>query len=245
MHAAKVATEFRQKFCRDVVVDVFCYRRFGHNEGDEPMFTQPKMYRIIKNHKTTLELYSERLANEGLVPAEETEGNKKAFRDLLNSEFDLAESYRPNEADWLDGRWAHIQSQTDDDQRGKTGVPLRNLKEIGKALVEVPEDFSLHPTLSRLLAARRKVFETGEGQGAVAIFWRSACAGFWYLSGFLYMFFFLSKVSSLCFIVYSFLGLTVFSFNHVVLVSGNKPFGVSCALIFILSFLFRVRFTAG
>lgn len=163
VHAAKVATEFRQKFCRDVVVDVFCYRRFGHNEGDEPMFTQPKMYRIIKNHKTTLELYSEQLANEGLVPAEETEGNKKAFRDLLDSEFDLADSYRPNEADWLDGRWAHIQSQTDDDQRGKTGVSLRNLKKIGKSLVEVPEDFSLHPTLSRLLAARRKVFETGEG----------------------------------------------------------------------------------
>ena len=163
VHAAKVATEFRQKFHSDVVVDVFCYRRFGHNEGDEPMFTQPSMYRIIKNHRTTLELYSERLAQEGLVPAEEAIANKAAFRQLLDEEFDAAQSYKPNEADWLDGRWSHIQSQTDDDQRGKTGVPLKELQKIGKALVHVPDNFSLHPTLTRLLQARKRIFDTGEG----------------------------------------------------------------------------------
>ena len=127
VHAAKVAAEFRQEFGRDVVVDVFCYRRFGHNEGDEPMFTQPKMYREIKSHKTTLTLYAERLDADGLVPMEETETNRREFRALLDQEFDAAENYRPNEADWLDGRWSHIQSQTDDDQRGKTGVPLERL----------------------------------------------------------------------------------------------------------------------
>ncbi|MCE2522221.1 MAG: 2-oxoglutarate dehydrogenase E1 component [Rhodobacteraceae bacterium] len=163
VHAAKVATEFRQKFCRDVVVDIFCYRRFGHNEGDEPMFTQPKMYRIIKNHPTTLELYSERLASDGLVPFEETESNKKAFRDMLDQEFELADSYKPNDADWLDGRWSHIQSQTDDDQRGKTGVSLKKLKKIGAALVQVPKGFGIHPTLSRLLRSRKQIIDTGKG----------------------------------------------------------------------------------
>ncbi len=163
VHAAKVAIEFRQEFGRDVVVDVFCYRRFGHNEGDEPMFTQPTMYRIIKNHKTTLDLYAERLDAEDLVPASETEHLKGKFRDRLDQEFEAANSYRPNEADWLDGRWAHIQSQIDDNQRGKTGVALKRLQQIGKALVEVPEGFSIHPTLRRLLEGRKKIFKTGEG----------------------------------------------------------------------------------
>ncbi len=163
VHAARVATEFRQKFRKDVVVDVFCYRRFGHNEGDEPMFTQPEMYRIIKNHETTLELYSKKLVAEGLVPEGEVARRKSEFRQRLDDEFEVAKSYKPNDADWLDGRWSHLQSQIDDDQRGRTGVSGEVLKRVGKALVHVPEGFSLHPTLKRLLRSRGKVFDSGEG----------------------------------------------------------------------------------
>ena len=108
VHAAKVATEFRQKFQRDVVIDIFCYRRFGHNEGDEPMFTQPLMYSAIKKHKTTLQIYGERLAEEGLVTSDELEEEKARFQAHLNDEFEAGKSYRPNKADWLDGRWSAL-----------------------------------------------------------------------------------------------------------------------------------------
>ena len=163
VHAAKVATEFRQKFGKDVVVDVFCYRRFGHNEGDEPMFTQPKMYRSIRSHKTTLELYSKRLAEDGLIPLDELQSAKQAFQERLELELGAAKSYRPNEADWLDGRWSHIQPNTESYQRGQTAIPIKRLQLIGEALVTVPRGFAIHPTLGRILKARKKVFETGKG----------------------------------------------------------------------------------
>ncbi len=162
VHAAKVATEFRQEFGKDVVIDVFCYRRFGHNEGDEPMFTQPNMYRSIRLHKTTLELYSQRLIEDGLIPAEEVEQAQDKFQQRLAEEFEAAAAYRPNEADWLDGMWSHLQSNTKDYQRGSTGVPIERLRAVGRTLTSVPEGFSLHPTLSRILRQREAIFETGK-----------------------------------------------------------------------------------
>ena len=108
VHAAKVATEFRQKFHKDVVLDIFCYRRFGHNEGDEPMFTNPIMYKKIKTHKTTLSIYTERLVKDGLIPEGEIEDMKTAFQAYLNDEFEAGKDYKPNKADWLDGRWSHL-----------------------------------------------------------------------------------------------------------------------------------------
>ncbi len=162
VHAARVATEFRQKFLKDVIIDVFCYRRFGHNEGDEPMFTQPKMYGIIKRHKTTLEVYSERLVVDGLIPKPDIEDMKRNFQERLEEEFSVAKSYRPNEADWLDGRWKHMQPNVENYQPGKTGVELKTLQSIGKALVTIPKDFKIHRTLARLLNARKRVFDTGE-----------------------------------------------------------------------------------
>ncbi|AZB70017.1 thiamine pyrophosphate-dependent enzyme, partial [Cereibacter sphaeroides] len=96
VHAAKVATEFRQKFGKDAVLDIFCYRRFGHNEGDEPMFTNPLMYQKIKKHKTTLQLYTERLVEDGLIPEGEIEDMKAAFQSHLNEEFDASKEFKPN-----------------------------------------------------------------------------------------------------------------------------------------------------
>ncbi|MEP9374630.1 2-oxoglutarate dehydrogenase E1 component [Mesorhizobium sp. KR1-2] len=163
--AAKVATEFRMKFHKPVVVDMLCYRRFGHNEGDEPAFTQPIMYRNIRVHKTTTQLYAEKLIAEGLVTEAEVEKMKADWRANLEAEFEAGQAYKPNKADWLDGAWSGLRAADNQDElrRGKTAVPVKTLKEIGKKLTEVPAGFEAHRTIARFLDARRKMIESGEG----------------------------------------------------------------------------------
>ncbi|WP_332059977.1 2-oxoglutarate dehydrogenase E1 component [Bartonella sp. CB74] len=162
---AKIAAEFRQIFYKPVVIDMFCYRRFGHNEGDEPSFTQPLMYKAIRNHKTTLQLYSEKLVTEGVVSSEEIEQKKSLWRNKLETEFEASASYKPNKADWLDGCWTGLKSSSDvdDQQCVTTGVELKILKEIGQKLIKIPSDFHVHKTIQRFLNNRAKIFETGEG----------------------------------------------------------------------------------
>ncbi|TNJ47664.1 2-oxoglutarate dehydrogenase E1 component [Phaeobacter sp. B1627] len=163
VHAAKVATEFRQKFHKDVVLDIFCYRRFGHNEGDEPMFTNPLMYKKIKGHKTTLSLYTERLVKDGLIPEGEIEDMKAAFQAHLNEEFEAGKNFKPNKADWLDGRWSHLDKQNEDYQRGETAIKPETLAEVGRGLTVLPDGYPVHKTIGRFLDARKKMFETGKG----------------------------------------------------------------------------------
>ncbi len=163
VHAAKVATEFRQKFQKDVVIDIFCYRRFGHNEGDEPMFTNPVMYKRIKTHKTTLQLYTERLVRDGLIPEGEIDDLKAAFQVHMNEEFEAGKDYKPNKADWLDGRWSHLDKEGEQYQRGKTAIPDETFDQVGQSLSRVPDGFPLHKTVGRLLEAKAKMFETGKG----------------------------------------------------------------------------------
>ncbi|AXT27284.1 2-oxoglutarate dehydrogenase E1 component [Ruegeria sp. AD91A] len=163
VHAAKVATEFRQKFHKDVVLDIFCYRRFGHNEGDEPMFTNPIMYKKIKTHKTTLSLYTERLVKDGLIPEGEIEDMKAAFQAHLNDEFEAGKDYKPNKADWLDGRWSHLDKNKDEYMRGETAIAPDTLAEMGGALTRVPSGFAMHKTVGRLLEHKKQMFETGKG----------------------------------------------------------------------------------
>ena len=163
VHAAKVATEFRQKFRKDVVIDIFCYRRFGHNEGDEPMFTNPIMYKKIKVHKTTLSLYTERLVKDGLIPEGEIEDMKAAFQAHLSEEFEAGKEYRPNKADWLDGKWSHLDKQKQKYQRGKTAISKKTMEEVGRALSTAPEDYPLHKTVGRLLEAKKAMFDSGAG----------------------------------------------------------------------------------
>ena len=163
VHAARVATEFRQRFHRDVVIDMFCYRRFGHNEGDEPMFTQPLMYTAIKGHKTTLQLYTDRLVADGLIPEGEIEDMKAAFQAHLNAEFEAGREFRPNKADWLDGRWSGMGKREGRYQRGKTAVETARLRKVGAALTRLPESFQPHKTVQRMLDAKRAMIETGEG----------------------------------------------------------------------------------
>ncbi|UXX84660.1 2-oxoglutarate dehydrogenase E1 component [Roseovarius pelagicus] len=163
VHAAKVATEFRQKFHKDVVIDIICYRRFGHNEGDEPMFTNPIMYKKIKKQKTTLSLYTERLVKDGLIPEGEVDDMKASFQSYLADEFEAGTNYKPNKADWLDGKWSHLDHKEDDYQRGSTAIKEETFAEIGRALSTPPADFPLHKTVSRLLESKATMFETGEG----------------------------------------------------------------------------------
>ncbi len=164
VHAAKVATEYRQKFHKDVVIDIFCYRRFGHNEGDEPMFTNPAMYTKIRKQKTTLQLYTERLVADGLMPEGEIEDMKTAFQARLNEEFEIGRDYKPNKADWLDGRWGRIKTKDlENYQRGETWIKPETMAEVGTALTRVPNGFDLHKTVARQLEAKKKMFETGKG----------------------------------------------------------------------------------
>lgn len=163
VHAAKVATEFRQKFHKDVVLDIFCYRRFGHNEGDEPMFTNPAMYTHIKKHKTTLSLYTERLVKDGLIPEGEIEDMKATFQAFLNDEFEAGKEYKPNKADWLDGRWKNMSREGEEYVPGKTAITPESMAEVGEGLTRVPDGFDLHKTVGRQLEAKKKMFAEGKG----------------------------------------------------------------------------------
>ncbi len=163
VHAAKVATEFRQKFQKDVVIDIICYRRFGHNEGDEPMFTNPIMYKKIKTQRTTLTLYTDRLVKDGLIPEGEIEDLKTGFQSLLNEEFEAGKNYKPNKADWLDGRWAHLDRNKDDYQRGQTAISDATFEKVGNALSKLPDNFPAHRTVVRLFENKKKMFSDGTG----------------------------------------------------------------------------------
>ena len=163
VHVAKIATEFRQRFQKPVVVDMFCYRKHGHNESDEPAFTQPLMYRAIRSHKSAVEIYGQRLVEEGVVTAGDVEGLKTKFRAHLDEELRASDSYKPNKADWLDGRWAKMGFAEDEARRGETGVAIETLKDVGRRITTIPQDFNAHKTIQRLLQRRREMVETGTG----------------------------------------------------------------------------------
>src|SRR3984893_2734458 len=163
--AAKVATEFRQNFQKPVVIDMFCSRRHGHNEGDEPAFTQPLMYKKIAAHPSTLEIYSKRLVAEGVVTEGEVDKAKADWRARLDAEFEAGTGYKPNKADWLDGKWAgfKIADQEEDPRRGVTGVDVAVLRDIGRKITKVPDGFRVHRTVQRFLENRAKSIENGVG----------------------------------------------------------------------------------
>ncbi len=162
-YVAKVATEFRQMFGKDVVIDMFCYRRFGHNEGDDPTMTSPLMYAKIKDHPTTRELYTRQLIAEGVVTREDVDGWIAEFDSYLDKEFDAGKSYQANKADWLDGAWAGLALPDGDDRRGDTSVPLQKLIDLGQKITAIPDRLDVHKTVRRAIEGRRQAFESGEG----------------------------------------------------------------------------------
>ena len=161
--AMKLATEYRQRFKKDVVVDMFCYRRFGHNEGDEPSFTQPLMYKRIKNQSSTRTIYADRLVREGVMTSDETDQMITDFNGYLDGEFEAAKNYKPEKADWFAGSWSGLERPDDDLRRGSnTGVDVNELNDLGSLLTTVPEGFKIHRTLQRTLDAKARMFDSGE-----------------------------------------------------------------------------------
>ncbi|MBF5093993.1 2-oxoglutarate dehydrogenase E1 component [Azospirillum sp. INR13] len=164
VHVSRIAIEFRQKFKRDVVIDMVCYRRHGHNEGDEPGFTQPIMYKNIRAHATTRELYARQLVSENVITQAEGDQITQDFMKKLEGEFEASSTYKPNKADWLEGKWAGLQAQgADTAHRGETGVDIDRLKQIGFKLCEYPKDFAINSKIARQLEAKKKTLESGEG----------------------------------------------------------------------------------
>jgi len=164
VHVARIAIEFRQTFEKDIVIDMFCYRRFGHNEGDEPAFTQPLMYRKIKKHATTREIYADSLIAEGTFTKLEIDSMVQERVQQLEQDFEASKSFKPNKADWLEGAWSGLDiARGYDARRGKTDVSLETLKEIGAALTRVPDDFNLNRKIARQLKAKEEMFAAGEG----------------------------------------------------------------------------------
>ncbi|RZJ18506.1 MAG: 2-oxoglutarate dehydrogenase E1 component [Brevundimonas sp.] len=159
--AAKVATEYRQKFHKDVVVDMFCYRRFGHNEGDDPTFTQPLMYSKIRAQPSTREIYSKRLVEEGVISQVEVDAELTRFETFLDEQFEAGKTFKADKADWLDGQWQGL-SLPKEELRGDTAVPLAKLTDLGTRLTTLPNSVDVHKTLKRVVDARREAIQSGQ-----------------------------------------------------------------------------------
>ncbi len=163
--ACKIAIEFRQTFHRDIVIDMWCYRRFGHNEGDEPSFTQPLMYKVIKTHPGVGELYAKRLQAEGVIDGNWANEHITRFVAQLEQEFAGAADYKANEADWFGGRWSGLSKPADPESARRnveTGISKKLFESLGRTLTTVPEGHNIHPTLGRVLDAKKAMFTSGE-----------------------------------------------------------------------------------
>jgi 2-oxoglutarate dehydrogenase E1 component len=162
----KVATEFRQKFKRDVVIDMWCYRRFGHNEGDEPAFTQPLMYAKIKAHPPVSAIYGERLKREGVVDDAWVKANVDQYVNRLEGDFEAAAGYKANKADWFEGRWSGLGRPADPvtaRRAADTGVSSDRIAEVAEIISTVPDGFNIHKTLARVVEGRGEAIRSGQG----------------------------------------------------------------------------------
>jgi 2-oxoglutarate dehydrogenase E1 component len=162
VYVCKMAMEFRQQFKRDTVVDIFCYRKYGHNEGDEPMFTQPIMYRAISQKPLPAEIYSDRLVAEGVLSQDNVTAKFAEFKAFFEKQYEAAKTFKPNKADWLEGQWSGMEKSKGEQPDVDTGVELKRLKDIGMALSKTPP-IKANPKIIRQLENKQKMMETGEG----------------------------------------------------------------------------------
>ena len=162
VYATRIATEFRLKFNRDVVIDLVCYRRFGHNEGDEPSFTQPLMYKKIRAHPSAVNIYGEKLIKDNLISKEDLNSQIKKFKDLLDQQFKTAKDYKPK-IEWFEGTWSRYKPEKGKDKRGATGVDLNILSDISKKINTIPSEANIHKTISKILDNRKKSVNEGLG----------------------------------------------------------------------------------
>ena len=168
VHCAKIAIEFRQKFNKDVVIDMICYRRFGHNEGDEPSFTQPLMYEKIKSHPSTLKVYGKKLIDEKIISEQEFNAQIKDFKNLLDEQYKSAKNYQPK-LKWFEGTWSRYKPEKGKDRRGNSGVNSEKLRIISEKINKIPAEINIHKTIKKILELRRQSVESGQG-----IDWSSA-----------------------------------------------------------------------
>ncbi len=162
VYAARIAIDFRLKFNRDVVVDLICYRRFGHNEGDEPSFTQPLMYKKIRSHPTTIKVYGEKLIREGSITEDYLKNSIKEFKELLDDQYKNAKDYKPK-IEWFEGTWSRYKPDRGKDKKGVTGYDIDKLRDISNKINTIPEEFNVHKTISKVLDNRRIVVKKENG----------------------------------------------------------------------------------
>lgn len=163
VHVARIATEYRQKFKKDVFIDLLCYRRFGHNEGDEPAFTQPLMYKAIKKKTPVRKIYAERLIREGVLDENGVKQIATNLNEYLEKEFKAAENYKPNKADMLKGHWDGLEVAQGEARRGDTSISEELVQKVGKALSTVPSEFNINPKIARQIKAKEEMFKSGQG----------------------------------------------------------------------------------
>ena len=154
VYAARIATDFRLKFNRDVVIDLICYRRFGHNEGDEPSFTQPLMYKKIRSHPSPIKVYGEKLINEGSITDDYFRKSIKEFKELLDDQYKNAKNYKPK-IEWFEGTWSRYKPARGKDKRGVTGYDLKKLKIISEKINTIPKEINIHKTIAKVLENRK------------------------------------------------------------------------------------------
>ena len=162
VYAARIATDFRLKFNRDVVIDLICYRRFGHNEGDEPSFTQPLMYKKIRSHPSPVKVYGERLINNQSISKDFLNNSIKKFKDLLDEQFKTAKDYKPK-IEWFEGTWSRYKPERGKDKRGVTGADTKKLLEISNKINSIPDEINIHKTISKILDNRKVSVKNGLG----------------------------------------------------------------------------------
>mmetsp|Transcript_10658 Transcript_10658/g.16169 ORF Transcript_10658/g.16169 Transcript_10658/m.16169 type:complete len:1087 (+) Transcript_10658:165-3425(+) len=161
--ALETAIEWRHEWGTDVIIDMICYRRNGHNELDQPMFTQPKLYKKIQKHPSTLELYEKRLIEAGDATQEELDEIKKQTLDMYEGDLEKSQEYIPKESDWLSSKWEGYKSPKQLSRIRSTGVDIETLREIGITAGQVPENFKLHRQMAKIFKQRRAMAESGTG----------------------------------------------------------------------------------
>ena len=156
---AEIASEFRQKFKKDVVIDIICYRKYGHNEGDEPLYTQPIMYNKIKDHNSLEKIYAKFLIESNILSADQYQNMVTEFENKLANEFNIATTYKTPEADWLKGDWRNIKNS---DLLPKTAIDKKTLLELIAKITNIPSGFNANSKIVRQIEARRQVVVEGK-----------------------------------------------------------------------------------
>ncbi|KAL9238197.1 hypothetical protein vseg_012658 [Gypsophila vaccaria] len=163
VHVCELAADWRQTFHSDVVIDIVCYRRFGHNEIDEPSFTQPKMYKVIRNHPSALDIYKKKVLESGALSKDEIDVIQSKVMKILNEEFEASKNHVTSKREWLSAYWLGFKSPEQLSRMRNTGVKPEILTNVGKAITAIPENFKPHKAVKRIYDQRAQMIETGEG----------------------------------------------------------------------------------